>query len=307
MCACDIYCTFAKLSTFYLFIAGIFAKDGTTGVTRVDVRLDTGALLESMIEQARLAVFKAVARATSVTDRETIPLTSAPAEPATLSGFSSSLSIADTTPTIAEDAPSQPQSTELLKARSSALRLSNILHGKSDVADNEMTNTPLSKTRKNRSVKWNSPMEIPSIDVANFPTPKRQRKVTAQLRSTKSFGRPHAVHGSGPRNATFGEFGSTTVTWGKDGMLKNHPVPGGGLMASRMSTFENTAASAQNQNAMFDLQRKTKISLETLSTLGVGRIAATEQTSGTNMPRTATALENWLVNATKGGATSGLR
>jgi hypothetical protein len=259
-----------------------------------------------MIEQARLAVFKAVARATNVTDRPTTPLTSAPVEPAPLSGFSSSLSIVDTTLSVTKDAPSQPQSTQLLKAQSSAVRLSNILHGKSDEAEKGTSNTSLTKTRKNRSVKWNSPMEIPSRDVANFPTPKRQRVGKAQLRSTKSFGRPHAEHGSGPRNATFGEFGSTAVTWGKNGRLKNHPVPGGGLMAPQMSTFENTAASTQNQNAMFDLHRKTMVSLEILSALGVGKSSVMEQTSGTNMPRTATALENWLVNAAKGGAASGL-
>lgn len=276
-------------------------------MTKVDVLLDTGALLESMIEQARLAVFKAVARATHVTDRPTIPLTSAPVEPAALSEFSSSLSIADTTPTIAEDAPSQPQSTQLLKTQSSAVRLSNILHGKSDEAGKDTTNTSLIKTRKNRSVKWNSPMEIPSRDVANFPSSKRQRVVKAQLRSTKSFGRPHADHGTGPRNATFGEFGSTAVTWGKNGRLKNHPVPGGGPMAPQMSTFDNAASSTQNQNAMFDLHQNTKVSLETLSALGIDRSAVMEPTVGTNMPRTATALENWLLNATKGGAASGLR
>lgn len=263
----------------------------------MDVRLDTGALLESMVEQARLVVFKAVARATSVSDQTTIPSASAPAEAAALSGFSSSLSIA-------EDTMNEPQSAHLLKARSSALRLTNILHGKSDEADKDIA-TPLSKTRKNRSVKWNSPMEFPSRDGPNIPTPKRQRMVKSQLRSTKSFGRPHAETGSGPRNATFGEFGSTAVTWGKDGRLKNHPFPGCGLMATQLSTFNTTAASTQNQNAMFNLQRKTTVSLETLSTLGVGR-STTEQAGGpTNMPRTATALENWLVNATKGGAASG--
>ena len=261
--------------------------------------MDTGALLESMVEQARLVVFKAVARATSVTDGTTIPPASASAEPDATSGFRSSLSIAD-------DTPSEPQSAHLLKARSSALRLNNILHGKSDEADKDLS-TPLSKTRKNRSVKWNSPMEFPSRDVSNIPIPKRQRMLKSQLRSTKSFGRPHAETGSGPRNATFAEFGSTPVTWGKDGRLKNHPVPGGGPMAMRLSTFNTTTASTQNQNAMFDLQQRTTVSLETLSSLGFVENATLQEGGDADMPRTATALENWLVNATKSGAAFRLR
>lgn len=259
----------------------------------MDVRLDTGAFLECMVEQARLVVFKAVARATSVTDHPTRPSASASTEHAALSGFRSSLSIA-------EDTPSEPQSAHLLKARSSALRLSNILHEKSGEADKDLS-TPLSRTRKNRSVKWNTPMEFPSRDVTD-PIPKRQRVLISQLRSTKSFGRPHAETGSGPRNATFGEFGSIAPTWGKDGRLKNHPVPGGGPMAMGLSTFNTTTASTQNQNAMFDLQKKTTVSLETLSSLGVGKSTTVQAGGNTNLPRTATALENWLVNATKNGA-----
>ena len=264
-------------------------------MTQVDIRLDTGALLECMIEQARLVVFKAVARATSITtDHPSLP--SSPAAITPLSGFSTSLSLSTDITT---------KSMQLQKARSSALRLNNILHGKSDEADKD-TLSPLGKTRKNRSVQWNHPVAVPSVDSSNFPSAKRQRMVQARLRSTKSFGRPHAEHGSGPRNATFGDFGRPDqVTWGKDGRLKNHPMPGGGLAASRLSTFHTNAPPVQNQNATFDLQSSSRgVSKASLAALGI--VGDATQQNNPSMPRTATALESWLVNATKNGAASGL-
>lgn len=277
----------------------------------MDVRLDTGVLLESMIEQARLAVFKAVARATSVTPPPDRPAVSASASPAALSGFSASIntSSGDLSAGSGSSGDSHP-STQVLKARSSALRLSNVLSGKSgEAADSQMSSSPLNKTRKNRSVRWDHPMQTPSRDASNFPSAKRQRMVQSQarLRSTKSFGRPHADHGSGPRNATFGDFGSAQHTWGKDGKLKNHPRPGGQL--SRLSAFHTNNSPTEDKNAPFDLQRRTTVNREnTLSLLGMVGAAQQQQpqSGGPAMPRTATALENWLVNATKGGAAAGL-
>jgi len=294
-------------------IAGNFAKDETLGLTKVDVRLDTGVLLESMIEQARLAVFKAVARATSVTpDIMTVPTGAFSQAPSSLAGFGASLKISSnesTSSSSSGDSIGHP-STQMLKARSSALRLSNVLHGKADDTDSQMSSSPLGKTRKNRSVRWDHPMQSPSRDASNFPSAKRQRMVQSQarLRSTKSFGRPHAEHGSGPRNATFGDFGSSHhSTWGKDGKLKNHPRPGGGL-TPRLSAFHTNNSPTEAQNARFDLQSKVKVSRgNTLSVLGmVGAAQQQQQAGSTSLPRTATALENWLVNATKGGAAAGL-
>jgi len=301
------------LPFFASFSTGNFAKDETLGLTKVDVRLDTGVLLESMIEQARLAVFKAVARATSVTpDIMTVPTGAFSQAPSSLAGFGASLKISSnesTSSSSSGDSIGHP-STQMLKARSSALRLSNVLHGKADDTDSQMSSSPLGKTRKNRSVRWDHPMQSPSRDASNFPSAKRQRMVQSQarLRSTKSFGRPHAEHGSGPRNATFGDFGSSHhSTWGKDGKLKNHPRPGGGL-TPRLSAFHTNNSPTEAQNARFDLQSKVKVSRgNTLSVLGmVGAAQQQQQAGSTSLPRTATALENWLVNATKGGAAAGL-
>lgn len=301
------YCA-SSPATITVTTTGTFARDGTFGLTKVDIRLDTRVLLDSMIEQARLAVFKAVARATSVTTPSSpqatlppsvLPQQSPPNAALTRSGSSSSNSSVDSL-----------GQQQMLKARSSALRLNNVLHGKAHDTDAEMS-SPLSKTRKNRSVRWDHPMQTPSRDAANFPSAKRQRMVQSQarLRSTKSFGRPHADYSSGPRNATFGDFGSSHhSTWGKDGKLKNHPRPGGGM--TRLSAFHTNNGPPEAQNARFDLQNRTKVNREnTLSVLGVVGAAQQQQPqsgAGTTMPRTATALENWLVNATKGGAAAGM-
>lgn len=291
------------------YVIGTFTKDGTLGLTKVDIRLDTRVLLDSMIEQARLAVFKAVARATSVTpDLATAPTSALSQAPsASLAGFRGTLKKSDSSSSSSSgDSLGQAQ---MLKAQSSALRLSNVLHGKAADADAQMS-SPLCKTRKNRSVRWEHPMQTPSRDAANFPSAKRQRMVQSQarLRSTKSFGRPHADHGSGPRNATFGDFGSSHhSTWGKDGKLKNHPKPGEQM--TRLSAFHTNNSSGEAQNARFDLQSRTKVNREnTLSVLGLVSASQQQQTQSGSaaMPRTATALENWLVNATKGGAAAGL-
>ena len=64
------------------------------GLMRVDIRLDTASLLESMVEQARLVVFKAVARATSInTDSLTKPNVKVANQPGNLSTFNSALNL----------------------------------------------------------------------------------------------------------------------------------------------------------------------------------------------------------------------
>lgn len=273
------------------------------------MRLDTRVLLESMIEQARLAVFKAVARATSTPE---IPISPVSRTPASLAGLASVNISSIDSDSSSFSGESMRNDSQILKARSSALRLSNVLHGKQDQSDAQMSNAPLSKTRKNRSVRWDHPMQIPSRDTSNFPLAKRQRMTqsSVRLRSTKSFGRPHAEHGAGPRNATFGDFGSSdNSTWGKDGKLKNHPKPDAGGFG-RLSAFHTNNAPSEAQNARFDLSSRTKVNRENaLSVLGLLGATQQQQTTTNNaaaMPRTATALENWLVNATKGGASAGL-
>lgn len=281
-------------------IAGHFSKNGSPGLTKVEVRLDTSALLDSMVEQARLVVFKAVARATGgvqETGSSSKRQVSQNTNPTRLAGFSSALNLS---------ADAAAKSPRLQKARSSALRLNSILQGKSDGAS-----TPLSKTRKTRSVQWESPLDLPAKDASNFPNAKRQRHVQSQarLRSMKSFGRPHAEHGHNPNNATFNDFGGRGgPTWGRDGKLRNHPVPGGG-MSSRLSGLTAGANQPSRQNATFEFSagapRTTRLSPSLSSSLNFSKRSSRKVRGGlgaipSTLPRTATALESWLVNKSQG-------
>lgn len=268
---------------------------------KVDLRLDTTALLESMVEQARLVVFKAVARATPGAGDKTKRVKGGePAERDT-STFRSALNLS------AADAE---KSTRLQKARSSALRLNSILQDKSDGNP-----APLSKTRKTRSVQWESPLDLPAKDANNFPSAKRQRFVSSQarLRSMKSFGRPHADRSHGPKNATFNDFGRNVgvaggPTWGRDGKLRNHPVPGGGMPQSRLSGLQPGGNwQSSSQNATFDLSAprpKTRISAGLSQSLNFSKRSAAQKIGigglPSTLPRTATALESWLVNKSQG-------
>mmetsp|Transcript_23456 Transcript_23456/g.39787 ORF Transcript_23456/g.39787 Transcript_23456/m.39787 type:complete len:544 (-) Transcript_23456:224-1855(-) len=283
-------------------VAGHFSKSGSPGLTKVEVRIDTTALLESMVEQARLVVFKAVARATGgVQSPESKPKRHVVdnSNPSRLAGFSSALNLS---------ADAAAKSPRLQKARSSALRLNSILQGKSEAAS-----TPLSKTRKTRSVQWESPFDLPSKDTSNFPTAKRQRHVQSQarLRSMKSFGRPHAEHGHNPNNATFNDFGGRGgPTWGRDGKLRNHPVPGGGGMSSRLSSLTAGANQPSRQNATFDFTggapRTSRLTPSLSSSLNFSKRPGGRKVGGnmggipSTLPRTATALESWLVKKSQG-------
>lgn len=249
-----------------LFVStGHFAKGDQPGLLKVDVRLDTNSLLESMVEQARLVVFKAVARATSVNMDS---LNKKPVKPnvnkESMSTFSSALNLS---------ADAVAQSPSLQKARSSALRLNSILQGNG--GGPSMSPMP-SKIRKTRSVQWDGAVGVKAVahQIA-APPAKRQRLVQSQarLRSFKSFGRPHGGEsGREAKNATFGDFGRSPAgpVWGRDGKLINHPRPG--MMTSRLSNLAvDSGATESNQNATFDAPPK-------------------------RMKRTATALESWLVN-----------
>jgi hypothetical protein len=124
----------------------------------------------------------------------------------------------------------------------------------------------------------------------------------------KSFGRAHAGDGYDGRNATFGDFGRTPLAagpvWGKDGRLKNHPVPGGGLMSGRL--MPDAEQSKGGVNATFDLQRPAARPSAAVEALLNSASSSSKPSSSSNstgsaaaLPRTATALENWLVDATK--------
>mmetsp|Transcript_13923 Transcript_13923/g.20562 ORF Transcript_13923/g.20562 Transcript_13923/m.20562 type:complete len:511 (-) Transcript_13923:151-1683(-) len=268
-------------------VSGHFSKGFQPGLVKVDIRLDTNALFNTMVEQARLVVFKAVSQATNVgspkgpidTGAANVPTPmdacrkeqSSETRPDTraLSSFSSALSLSAKA---AEDSP------RLAKARHSALKLNSILQGTSSANVGDVQPQPTNKFRKIRSVQWDTALDVKKNN--NFPPTKRQRQVqsNSRLRSFKSFGRPHGSDGRREaKNATFGDFGRSPSgpIWGKNGKLLNHPTPGG-LVSSTLSTIalESSGPVQSNQNATFDVPPKT-------------------------MKRTATALESWLVqNAT---------
>jgi hypothetical protein len=285
--------------------------DGTSlGLAKIDIRLDTGALLDSMVQQARMVVFKAVAKATAATESvprdmksdldKKIDIRATPLPSTTLSGFSSSLNLSSpsgSSPSSGVEHGTHQPNHRLQKARSSALRLNSVLQG----GAGKSGASPLDKTRKSRSIQWDHPMDLPKMKSPALPTPKRQRvaQTSARLASFKSFGRPHAGDfGSGPRNATFGDFGRKPV-WGRHGKLANHPSPMQNT-DHQPDDLLNPGASS-SKNATFDFQRP---SIHLSSGLSLG--ATSKQRNSLNkvpssIPRTATALEGWLLNNANAG------
>lgn len=298
--------------TVFRFESALFPADGEShGLKKVIVRLDTSVVLNSLVDQARIVVLKAVASATKTpvsslqppstlnssvasaahTDRgeEMYEESVSPVSSASLATLRSALNLspADT-----------EQSPRLQKARSSALKLNSVLHGNS-ATGRTLTTTGL---RKVRSVKWEEPVQAPKLGPSLAPNPKKLRLVetAGKLKSFKSFGRPHAGDfGSGPRNATFGAFGGSgnAGVWGRDGRLAHHPRP----------MFETTAQSEHigmtgvaDQNAKFDLN-KSKLNAAATSLGPFSNILRSQLTGSStaapapSLPRTATALENSLL------------
>jgi hypothetical protein len=319
-----------------------FAPDGMLKL--VEIVLNGSALLNCMVEKTRLLVLKAVATATktqvpsstmSTATTTTIPTgapstsSSSAAQPhhhvitsgnhhhnekptagasvlaaaANLSGFRSALNI------------SSPGG--LQKARSSALRLNSVLHGtklpsstNDDDDDHHHTNATTLGMRKVRSVRWNTPGQIPSLapGSALAPSPsKKSRRVqtAAKLKSFKSFGRPHGGDfGSGPRNATFGEFGGNMMQniWGRDGKMAHHPMPMQSLAFASQQQLGEAPVMAE-RNATFDLRQGGGSS----SSVGGYNIHLSYSNNGSrgdhsnssptvsSMPRTATVLESLLL------------
>jgi hypothetical protein len=290
-----------------LFVA-LFLSE--IGLKKVTVRLDTGVVVGSLVEQARIVVLKAVASLTKTS--VPAPNPHSPHKP-------------QRPPMIPEEGPAQDSSSSLVsaanlaslrsalnlphaqvdmsprleKARSSALKLNNVLHGKS-TEGRIATSTGL---RKVRSVKWEEPIQAPKLGPSLAPNPKKLRLVetACKLKSFKSFGRPHAGDfGSGPKNATFGAFGGSgsTGVWGRDGRLAHHPRP---MMASSGDTDEIGLTGVADKNAKFDLRpgNVSKHSDNPLfnnilrSQLGMSSVPGTPSSS---LPRTTTALENSILN-----------
>ena len=215
-----------------------------------------------------------------------LKLSNTTASAASLSGFSSSLKLSNTT------ASSSPR---LEKARSSALRLNSVLHGTTG------GNESATGIRKHRSVQWDNSMELPSIKSSLTPGPNKRPRISqtsTRLKSFKSFGRPHAEDtAAGPRNATFGDFGRKPV-WGRDGRLMNHPTPQNSLERSRQDTMGVKVTG--DVNATFGSSAPSPTSN--------GNSNNNNNSSGnglaglpSSLPRTATALESWLMNSTRNG------
>ena len=278
-------------NTTCLDYSSFTAKFSSNLLSKVEIRLDTRLMLNAMSEQARVVVFKAVASATKTplppdavaTLKASSVNEEMPSRPttllnaSTLAGFKSAMNL---TPSVADKSP------RLQKARSSALRLNGVLHGKALERE-----APDLGVRKIRSVVWDTPVTMPKLNLTSAlaPQPKKMRLAqnVAKLKSFKSFGRAHAGDfGSGPRNATFGEYGGRQQPfWGRDGRLANHPTARQGEDTSDQLGMHSSA----EKNATFDF-------------LKVRRSPAIAVTG--TLPRTATALESWLVDKSTNGGTS---
>lgn len=238
-----------------------FAASGL-GMKSVAIRLTTPTLLKSMVEHARMVVLKAVASATKtdVPDKddpammtfnqpETHPAPSLSSQARSLAGFSSSINLT-TSKKPTQSNPDKEEAPRLQKAQSSALRLNSILHHRSPDKSTISKSDGLG-IRKVRSVRWDTPAQLPKLNEALAPTPKKPRINEIRLRrSMKSVGRAHAgdADGAGPRNATFGEF-SRHHLWGRDGRMANHPQP---MQTVGRDAFGNMT-DERGTNATFDL------------------------------------------------------
>jgi len=288
-----------------------------TGLRNVDIRLDTGTLLESMVKEARMVVFNAVAKATSAPNPMSADLDlkiqdpSKVNAPSQLSGFTNALKLSTATSSVqggtigsqqravVNEGLHQP-SHRNLKAKSSSLRLSSVL-STAPASTSDLSLLSIDKMKKSRSVQFHGGVDLNKSKSAR----KRQKVVTtARLTSFKSFGRPHAGDfGSGPTNgnATFGDFGGSQKFWGRDGRLgTSRPQP---LLPSE-TTDMLTSQTRKTANATFDF-KKPPIHLSHGTNLGISRkkkgSSATINEVPKSIPRTATALEGWLIEKTRRG------
>ena len=290
--------------SFLVILANFLRSTSGSALKDVKIQLDCSSLLTSMVEQARILVLKAVAAATKTNvptssnpgshpnnkvqqshtrpnDNQVIPPTSPLSASKSLACFRSAINIA---PTSAGPSP------RLSKARCSALRLNNILQGNGDEASDK--NKPTLGMRKIRSVRWNTPGEIPNLKRdTEDQAPKKARSVhVAKLKSFKSFGRPHAGDfGSGPRNATFGEFGGrSTGMWGRDGRMAAHPTP---MKDATLRDPLSGEFQGADKNATFNLQQAAAATTRNRPSIHL----ASGDGNTTNIPRTATVLESLLL------------
>ena len=273
------------------------------GLTSTDIGLDTGILLESMVKEARMVVFNAVAKATSASksislDSDLLKNSEGMKKnpPSQLSsGLNSALKLSPSQARIAsslklpglKEGKHQPAHRSM-KAHNSSLRLNRVLS--------------TSTIQKTRSVQFGT-LDLKAKGVNAFPPPPKQQHeeqklaTTAKLTSFKSFGRPHAGDfGSdgGPKNATFANFGGSKKYWGRDGKLASKPRP----MLPTETTDMMTSQTRRNANATFDTS-KPPIHLSRSTGLSLPKKKTTTNYGSSSIPRTATAAEGWLLENMK--------
>eukprot|EP00531_Pseudo-nitzschia_arenysensis_P001917 CAMPEP_0116141898 /NCGR_PEP_ID=MMETSP0329-20121206/14621_1 /TAXON_ID=697910 /ORGANISM="Pseudo-nitzschia arenysensis, Strain B593" /LENGTH=519 /DNA_ID=CAMNT_0003637099 /DNA_START=97 /DNA_END=1656 /DNA_ORIENTATION=+ len=267
------------------------------GLTTVDIGLDTGNLLDSMVYHSRMVVFHAVSKATDSNmpkkGEGMKPGGPSPRSPGMKSGFNSSLRLSPSQARIASslklpgvrEGQHQP-AHRTMKAHNSSLKLNKVLSS--------------ATIQNSRSVQFGT-LDLKAKGLGPGPGveddfSKRQKlQTTNRLTSFKSFGRPHAGDfGSdgGPKNATFANFGGSKQYWGRDGKLSSRPRP----QLPSETTDMLTSQSRRNANATFDT--KPPIHLSRSTGLGLPK-KKSSQSSGTSMHRTATAAEGWLLENMK--------
>ena len=170
-----------------------------------------------MVEQARLAVFKAVAGATSFNEISSqSPVSTIPQFHAALNLSKSSPKNLGTKVTIAAQTNITPRPPPLPSTRTNEALTnpSQIPSSSSSSTTNTNTNTAtinrapsltISKTRKNRSVTWDHQLDHGNRGNNNIK--RRKFSEPATLKSSRSFGKPDASFFETNRNATFAEFG----------------------------------------------------------------------------------------------------
>jgi hypothetical protein len=311
------------------------------------VQLDTRVVLKSMLDQARISVMKAVASATetAVPAMPAISKRAATNSPATTDLSLEQRGLSSESPkrqTMGISSTGIDDANRLKKARTSALRLNSVLHGRSlagrspGASISHMNLSRPSDTTSGaiphvRSVRFDHPIRAPKLNSELKPTPDPEKIRTAQtankLKSFKSFGRPHAGDfGTGPRNATFGEFGFAGA-WGRDGRLAAHPMPGQATAFDAMmenssngssgssggvdknATFDNLLLSSSSRNSSSRLMSSqmgngmmnpflrsdgagSRSTVASGSSLLARTNSASSTSKGSSMPRTATALES---------------
>jgi len=233
-------------------VTGKFTSTPELLLTYCKVQLDTNSLVSSMVEQARLVVFKAVAGTTSFATANSSKMRS---QTDSLSKFTSALHLSKYN---AQQENSYKRKIDRQNGTSSSphhISASAINLSGGGSALNLSSRGLGSRPRKTRSVTWNHPVEYASVNRnKSYGANAKRRKIIAEtqsvgaLKSSKSFGKPDANTFESKRNATFAEFGQTH---------KNLFVsPYGNAQAHGMARFQkpNVAPSSDNlsrRNAVF--------------------------------------------------------